>query len=107
MTVPVALALSTTAAVRSAVLAGAGPAVLSELTVAEDISARRLARVPIAGVDLRRSLRAVWAGGPLPPVRMAPRYAGALRSLRAIWAGGTLPPAGAARDLLAHVISGR
>jgi len=30
---PVALALSTTAAVRAAVLAGAGPAVLSELAV--------------------------------------------------------------------------
>ena len=82
VTVPVALALSTTAAVRSAVLAGAGPAVLSELTVAEDISARRLARVPVAGVNLRRSLRAIWTGGALPPV-------------------------GAARDLLAHVISGR
>ena len=82
VTVPVALALSTTAAVRSAVLAGAGPAVLSELTVAEDISARRLARVPVAGVNLRRSLRAIWTGG-------------------------ALPPAGAARDLLAHVTSGR
>ena len=78
VTMPVALALSTTAAVRSAVLAGAGPAVLSELTVAEDISARRLTRVPVAGVDLRRSLRAIWAGGSLPPM-------------------------GAARDLLTHV----
>ena len=78
ITMPVALALSTTAAVRSAVLAGAGPAVLSELTVAEDISSRRLIQVPVAGVNLRRSLRAVWAGGSLPPV-------------------------GAARDLLAHV----
>jgi DNA-binding transcriptional LysR family regulator len=78
VSVTVALALSTTAAVRSAVLAGAGPAVLSELTVAEDIAARRLARVPVTGVDLRRSLRAIWAGG-------------------------RLPPSGAARDLLAHV----
>ncbi len=78
--VTVALALSTTAAVRSAVLAGAGPAVLSELTVAEDIAARRLARVPVTGVDLHRSLRAVWAGG-------------------------RLPPSGTARDLLAHVIA--
>jgi DNA-binding transcriptional LysR family regulator len=43
---PVALALSTTAAVRAAVLAGAGPAVLSELTVTEDITAGRLARIP-------------------------------------------------------------
>jgi hypothetical protein len=38
------------------VLAGAGPAVLSELTVTEDITARRLARVPVAGVNLRRAL---------------------------------------------------
>ena len=81
VTTPVALALSTTVAVRSAVLAGAGPAVLSELTVAEDIGSRRLARVPVAGVNLRRSLRAIWAGG-------------------------SLPPAGAARDLLAHVTAG-
>jgi len=82
VTMPVALALSTTAAVRAAVLAGAGPAVLSELTVTEDITARRLARVPVAGVNLRRALRAIWAGG-------------------------HLPPEGAARDLLAHVTGRR
>jgi DNA-binding transcriptional LysR family regulator len=64
------------------VLAGAGPAVLSELTVTEDITARRLARVPVAGVNLRRALRAIWAGG-------------------------HLPPEGAARDLLAHVTGRR
>ena len=82
VTMPVALALSTTAAVRAAVLASAGPAVLSELTVTEDITARRLARVPVAGVNLRRALRAIWAGG-------------------------HLPPEGAARDLLAHVTGRR
>jgi len=82
VTMPVALALSTTAAVRSAVLAGAGPAVLSELTVAEDIAARRLTRIPVSGVDLRRSLRAIWAGG-------------------------SMPPAGAARDLLAYLTAGQ
>ena len=49
VSVTVVLALSTTAAVRSAVLAGARPAVLSELTVAEDIAARRLARFPTPG----------------------------------------------------------
>jgi DNA-binding transcriptional LysR family regulator len=81
VTMPVALALSTTAAVRSAVLAGAGPAVLSELTVADDIAAQRLARIPVDGVNLRRSLRAIWAGGNLPM--------------------------GAARDLLAHVTARR
>ncbi len=79
---PVTLALSSTAAVKAAVVAGAGPAVLSELAVAEDIASHRLARVPIADVNLRRSLRAVWAGGDLPPM-------------------------GAARDLLAHVSVGR
>ncbi len=78
VTMPVALALSSTAAVRAAVLAGAGPAVLSELAVAEDLASHRLARVPVADVNLRRSLRAIWPGGPLPPM-------------------------GAARDLLAHV----
>jgi molybdate transport repressor ModE-like protein len=78
VTMPVALALSSTAAVRAAVLAGAGPAVLSELAVAEDLASHRLTRVPVADVNLRRSLRAIWSGSPLPPM-------------------------GAARDLLAHV----
>lgn len=75
---PVVIALSSTTAVRAAVLAGAGPAVLSELTVAEDLSAHRLVAIELSGVDLRRSLRAIWTGG-------------------------RLPPAGPARDLLAHV----
>lgn len=75
---PVAIALSSTAAVRAAVLAGAGPAVLSELTVAEDLGAHRLVPIEVSGVDLRRSLRAIWTGG-------------------------RLPPAGPARDLLTHV----
>jgi len=77
---PVALALSTTSAVRAAVVAGAGPAVLSELAVSDDLSSRRLVRVSVQGLDLRRPLRAVWVG---------PR----------------VPPAGAARDLVGHVVS--
>lgn len=64
---PVALALSSTAAVRAAVLAGAGPAVLSELAVADDLAANRLTAIPVAGLSLRRSLRAIWTGGRLPP----------------------------------------
>jgi DNA-binding transcriptional LysR family regulator len=71
VTLPGALALSTTSAVRSAVLAGAGPAVLSELTLTEDITARRLARIRVAGVDLHRALRAIWAGACRPPGRPA------------------------------------
>jgi hypothetical protein len=46
--------------------------------VLSELAGHRLTRVPVAGVNLRRSLRAVWSGGELPPV-------------------------GAARDLLAHV----
>ncbi len=75
---PPVLALSTTTAVRAAVLAGAGPAALSELAVADDIAAHRLCRVPLTGLDLHRDLRAVWQG----PSR---------------------PPAGAVRDLVAHI----
>jgi DNA-binding transcriptional LysR family regulator len=75
---PVALALSTTAAVRAAVLAGAGPSVLSELAVSEDLASRRLTLEFVADLDLHRALRAIWTGG-------------------------AVPPSGAARDLLAHV----
>lgn len=73
-----ALEMSTSASVRAAVLAGAGPAVVSRLAVADDLAGGRLVSVAVTGPDLRRSLRAVWAG---------PRT----------------PPAGAVRDLLAHI----
>lgn len=33
---------------------------LSELALGEELSARRLVKVPVAGVRLRRQLRAVW-----------------------------------------------
>jgi DNA-binding transcriptional LysR family regulator len=64
---PPALELSTTAAVRAAVLAGAGPAVLSELAVSEDLAAGRLRRAAVSGLDLGRSLRAIWLGPRQPP----------------------------------------
>ncbi len=60
------LELSSTTAVRSAVLAGAGPAVLSSLAVQDDLKHRRLAQVAVAGVDLTRALRAVWPSGQRP-----------------------------------------
>jgi molybdate transport repressor ModE-like protein len=75
---PVALSLSTTSAIRAAVLAGAGPAVLSRLSVGDDLAAGRLAEVEVPGLDLRRPLRVVWRGP-------------------------ASPPAGAARDLIAHI----
>lgn len=69
--VPPALELSATTAIRGAVLAGAGPAVLSSLAVAADFAAGTLVRVPVDRVDLRRSLRAIWTGSkhPAGPVR--------------------------------------
>ena len=60
------LELSSTSAVRSAVMAGAGPAVLSSLAVREDLAAGRLVEISVDGVNLRRSLRAVWPTGRKP-----------------------------------------
>jgi DNA-binding transcriptional LysR family regulator len=57
------LELSTTSAVRSAVAAGAGPAVLSDLAVRDDVAMGRLVAVPVRGLKLDRSLRAVWPAG--------------------------------------------
>ena len=81
------LELSTTAAVRGAVLAGAGPAVLSVLAVGEDLAAGRLRRIPVVGLDLRRSLRAVWLGGGTGTTRQPP--AGPVRDLIALAARGS------------------
>jgi molybdate transport repressor ModE-like protein len=75
---PPAIELSSTTAIRAAVLAGAGPAVVSRLSVADDLTLNRLRVIPIAGLDLRRELRAIWLGGPTPSP-------------------------GAARDLLNHI----
>jgi DNA-binding transcriptional LysR family regulator len=72
------LELASAAAVRAAVLAGAGPAVMSRLAVGDDLMHGRLRAIPVAGLDLRRDLRAVWMGA-------------------------QNPPAGVARDLLHHI----
>lgn len=55
--------LGSAAAVRGAVIAGTGPAVMSELAVAADLAEGRLIEVAVAGLDLRRMLRAVWPAG--------------------------------------------
>jgi molybdate transport repressor ModE-like protein len=55
--------LGSTTAVRSAVVDGAGPAVLSVLAVDTDLVDGRLVEVTVEGLDLRRQLRAVWPGG--------------------------------------------
>ncbi|MFI1017152.1 LysR family transcriptional regulator [Streptomyces sp. NPDC020965] len=54
------LELASTTAVKAAAISGAGPAVLSELAVTEELAARRLREVRADGVSLRRDLRAVW-----------------------------------------------
>jgi DNA-binding transcriptional LysR family regulator len=64
---PPALQLTTTTAVRQAVRAGAGPAVLSLLAVREAVGAGLLVVVPVLGIDLGRRLRAVWSGAAQPP----------------------------------------
>ncbi|MDT0437454.1 MULTISPECIES: LysR family transcriptional regulator [Streptomyces] len=63
--------LSSTTAVKAAAVSGAGPAVLSELAVGEELAMRRLVRVPVEGVRLARDLRAVWPTGhrPVGPAR--------------------------------------
>ncbi|GAA3574534.1 LysR family transcriptional regulator [Microlunatus spumicola] len=65
------LELSTSSAVSAAAAAGAGPAVLSRLAVADDVARGRLVEVATSGVDLTRLLRAVWVSGrrPGPPAR--------------------------------------
>ncbi|WP_040161265.1 LysR family transcriptional regulator [Nigerium massiliense] len=54
--------LASNAAVRLAVVAGAGPAVLSVLAIRAQLASGELLRVPFAGARLRRPLSAVWTG---------------------------------------------
>lgn len=64
---PPALELSSTASVRAAVAAGAGPAAVGAHAVRDDLATGRLVRVTVTGLDLTRRLHAVWKGGPQPP----------------------------------------
>ncbi|MEU3469689.1 LysR family transcriptional regulator [Streptomyces sp. NPDC006687] len=60
------LELASTTAVKAAALGGAGPCVLSELALVEELAARRLVPVPVSGAALARDLRAVWPTGSRP-----------------------------------------
>ncbi len=60
------LELASTTAVKAAAVSGAGPSVLSELAVGEELASRRLVRIPVEGVALDRALRAVWRVGHRP-----------------------------------------
>ncbi len=57
------LELHSTTAVRNSVVAGAGPSVLSVLAVATDLAENRVVEIPVADLDLRRPLHAVWRAG--------------------------------------------
>lgn len=59
----VALELSSTTAIKTAVASGAGPAVLSSLAVAAEIASGVLVSPSVTGLDLARILRAVWPSG--------------------------------------------
>jgi DNA-binding transcriptional LysR family regulator len=61
--VPPVAELSSTTAIKHAVTAGAGPAVLSSLAVAGEFMAGTLRAVPVSGLDLNRALRAIWPAG--------------------------------------------
>jgi DNA-binding transcriptional LysR family regulator len=58
-----ALELGSTASVKAAVVAGSGPAVLSRVAVEAEVRSGRLSVVPVDGLDLQRTLRAVWRRG--------------------------------------------
>ncbi|GGW19452.1 LysR family transcriptional regulator [Streptomyces capoamus] len=58
--------LSSTTAVKASAVSGAGPSVLSELAVGEELSMRRLVSIPVEGMSLHRDLRAVWPTGHRP-----------------------------------------
>ncbi|GAA2232018.1 LysR family transcriptional regulator [Streptomyces amakusaensis] len=60
------LELASTTAVKAAVVSGAGPAVLSELAVTEELTARRLTEIHLHDIPLHRALRAVWRRSQLP-----------------------------------------
>lgn len=75
---PPVLEFPSAAAVRAAVLAGAGPAVLSRLTVTDDLAAGRLHAVSVPDLDLRRPLSAIWVGGRTPPAGAARDFLGSI-----------------------------
>ncbi|MFD8985743.1 LysR family transcriptional regulator [Streptomyces sp. NPDC059564] len=60
------LELASTTAVKGAAVSGAGPCVLSELALGDELAGRRLVEVPVTGAELGRALRAVWPTGSRP-----------------------------------------
>ncbi|MGW1076775.1 LysR family transcriptional regulator [Streptomyces sp. NPDC002537] len=60
------LELPSTTAIKAAVASGIGLAVVSALSVQDDLTARRLVTVEVKGINLTRTLRAIWPTGHRP-----------------------------------------
>jgi DNA-binding transcriptional LysR family regulator len=57
------LEVSSTTAIKAAVMGGIGPAVLSVRAVTAELTAGTLVRLAVPGLDLTRRLRAIWPAG--------------------------------------------
>jgi molybdate transport repressor ModE-like protein len=79
------LELGSGAAIRTSVIAGVGPAVLSTLAIGDAVESGQLRLVEVKGLDLKRTLRAVWR-----PPRSLTGPAGAL--LRSVLRGSRDQP---------------
>ena len=95
---PSAAELSSTTKIKAAVAAGAAQAVLSSLAVAAELAAGTLRQVPVTGVDLTRTLRAMWTEGRRLTGPALDLYAIAIRSTRRL-----LPDEPGARGLARRV----
>ncbi|MFD4367353.1 LysR family transcriptional regulator [Rhodococcus sp. NPDC058521] len=74
------LELGSAAAIRTSVIAGVGPAVMSTLAVSDQVASGEMKIVPVEGLDLTRTLRAVWR-----PPRRLDGPAGELVSIARSW----------------------
>ncbi|MGH9172147.1 MAG: LysR family transcriptional regulator [Acidimicrobiales bacterium] len=63
--------LGSTTAIKAAVIAGSGPAVLSALAVTAELDTGDLVAVPCRDLSLGRTIRAVWAAGRAPSAAAA------------------------------------
>ncbi|HEY5120843.1 MAG TPA: LysR family transcriptional regulator [Acidimicrobiales bacterium] len=61
LTVSVQVELASTTAIKSAVASGAGPGILSKLTVESEVREGRLVALALADLSLERHLRVVWS----------------------------------------------
>jgi DNA-binding transcriptional LysR family regulator len=57
------LVLGSTGAIKAAVLDGIAPAVLSRLTVMDELENGRMVAIPVEGIDFERTLFAIWQAG--------------------------------------------